>query len=295
MMITRNDLKILTNYGRVNLLHFPAAKPTMSTKVLCIHGYCCDARIFSYIGFEMSKRGYDTYAIDLLGHGKSDGRRGDPDFDKTIKAMKEIIDKIRGQSTFFLLGHSLGCTYALWYARKFTENIDGILLMSPYIRIKGLKCGGGEAIPSPSTFLKLLFFRLLIPSHRISATKVVQRSIVSKSETQQMINDPEINYYYSYKYIIDVIGFRNMNAGKLADINIPVHLLHGKQDKNVFPRVSEEFFKRLKSRNKCLTLFECDHWFYHSIFYNQEDDRYNECERQQVIGKITEWFKSLRN
>ena len=294
-MITRNELKILTSHGGISLLHFPSAKPINDTKVLYIHGYCCDARIFRYIGSEMSKRGYDTYAIDLFGHGKSDGPRGDPDFNKTIEAIKEVIDKIRDQSSFFLLGHSLGCTYALWYAIKYRENIDGIILMSPYVRIKGVKHGGGEAIPALPRFLKLLFLRLLVPSRRISAAKVVQNSIVRKSETQQMINDPEINYYYSYKYIVDVIGIRNTNIRKLADINIPVLLLHGKNDKNVFPQVSEEFFKRLRSKNKSISLFDCDHWFYHTIFYNQKDKKYNECDRQQVVSKISEWLNKVGN
>jgi alpha-beta hydrolase superfamily lysophospholipase len=83
----------------------------------------------------MSKRGFDMYAIDLLGHGDSDGPRGDPDFNKSIEAIKEVIDNIRNHSRFYLLGHSLGCTYALWYALRYRGNIDGIILMSPYVRI----------------------------------------------------------------------------------------------------------------------------------------------------------------
>ena len=294
-MIATNELKILTSHGTISLLHFPSAKQMPKIKVLCIHGYCCDARIFRYIGFEMSKRGYDVYAIDLLGHGKSDGPRGDPDFDRTIEAIKEVIDKIRDQSSFFLLGHSLGCTYVLWYALTYRHDIDGIILMSPYVRVKGIRCSGGEAVPTLPRFVKLFLLRLLVPSRRISAIKVVQDSIVRTSETQQMINDPAINYYYSYKYIIDVIGIRNMKLRKFADIHIPVLLLHGKRDRNVFPQVSEEFFKRLRSTNKSISIFDCDHWFYHSIFYNQKDEKYNEHDRQQVVSTIMEWLNRVGN
>jgi alpha-beta hydrolase superfamily lysophospholipase len=150
--------------------------------------------------------------------------------------------------------------------------------------------GGGEAIPALSRFLKIFFFRLVIPSRRIPATKVVRESIIRTSETQQMINDPEINYCYSYRYIIDVIGGKNMNIGKLADIGIPVLLLHGKVDRNVFPQVSEEFFKRIRSRNKSILLFDCDHWFYHCIFYSQDDEKYSECDRQHIVNVIAGWL-----
>ena len=291
-MMMENEITISTSVGKVNLLHFPPSK-SINQKILCIHGYCCDARIFRYIGAKMSKHGYDVYAIDLFGHGKSDGPRGDPDFEETIKSINEIIDKIcSSQSRVFLLGHSLGCTYVLWYIHTYRKNVDGIILMSPYLKIKGIKSSGGEAVPGFLRFLKLLLLRIVIPKHRVSAAKVVQNSILSTCETQQIMKDPQINYYYSYRYIIDVIGLKNSNPRKFANIDIPVLILHGKNDKNVFPEVSEGFFNMLEStKEKAIHMFDCDHWFYHSIFYNQQDMRYKEHERLHVVDTIIEWLE----
>jgi alpha-beta hydrolase superfamily lysophospholipase len=53
--------------------------------VICIHGFCCSAGIFTYVSDKMSKMGYNVYTFDLPGHGASANEKGDLDFDRTIK------------------------------------------------------------------------------------------------------------------------------------------------------------------------------------------------------------------
>ena len=65
-----------TTNGRINSIEFPSEKPASDT-LLCIHGLCCDARLFTYVGNKLSSAGYNVVSIDLPGHGMSDGKRGD--------------------------------------------------------------------------------------------------------------------------------------------------------------------------------------------------------------------------
>jgi alpha-beta hydrolase superfamily lysophospholipase len=283
------NIMISTSQGRIRLLHFEPSEPA-NKKILCIHGYCCDARIFGYIGKELSKRGFDVYSIDLFGHGQSDGLKGDLDFDNTIKALNEVITQIQSNSRIFLLGHSLGCTYALWYARKYGKDcVDGMILMAPYIHIPRMK-HAGDALPSLLKFIWLYFARQIIPNSRISATKVVRTSILRTSEVQYMMSDPEVNYHYSYRYIIDVLANRNKNVNTFSDIRVPILLLHGRNDTNIVPQVSIEFYKFLKNEDKSIKVLDCDHWFYHALFYTQNDVRYSEQDRMHVINTLTSWL-----
>ena len=107
-------------------------------------------------------------------------------------------------------------------------------------------------------------------------------------EIAKMLHDPELNFYYSYRFIIDVIAIKNSNASKLAKVNVPVLILHGRNDTLVFPEVSEEFFKMIDNQNKKLQVLDCDHWFHHAVFYEQSS-RYSEESRAQIIEKITNW------
>ena len=88
----------------------------------------------------MSEKGFDIYALDLFGHGKSDGKKGDPNFFDTLKSIDELIEQFRSvDSSVYILGHSLGCTYALWYNLHYRDKVSGIILLAPFIWMKGLK------------------------------------------------------------------------------------------------------------------------------------------------------------
>ena len=62
---------IRTTNGNINLIHFPSVGNDNNKTVLCIHGSYSDARIFNYIGAQLSENGFNVYSMDLLGHGKS--------------------------------------------------------------------------------------------------------------------------------------------------------------------------------------------------------------------------------
>lgn len=139
-----------TARGKINVLEIHSLKP-LGQAVLCIHGICCDARIFSYVGARLSQVGYDVYAIDLPGYGKSDGRRGDLDFDGSLKSIHDIVmDLKKKYSRVFMLAHSFGSTFALWYIHNF-NSVDGLVLLAPYVRVGNKKRSDAE--PSTLTFL----------------------------------------------------------------------------------------------------------------------------------------------
>jgi acylglycerol lipase len=299
------NISFLTSQGKINASFYPSAENenSLNCKVLCLHGFCCDARIFQYLGRTLSKAGIDTFAIDLFGHGKSDGKRGDPDFNNALKGIDEVLSQILSknqketdtqnkQSSIYLLAHSLGCTYAMWYLTSFTRRVSGLILLAPYVWIKEIK-NKGEAVPVTSAFYNLLLRRIFTPSKLVSAKKLVSDSILQTKEVEVMINDPDIINCYSYRYIIDVIGFRNTKVNKLSSLRTPVLILHGKNDTNVNPQISERFYSMLKCDKKTIKLMDCDHWFNHAIFFNQDDKRYSEVDRLPITNSIIDWINTI--
>src|SRR5688572_1293655 len=71
--------------GRINVIETPSANPA-GDAVLCIHGFPCDARIFAYAGSKLAQAGYNVFSMDLPGHGKSGGPKGDLDFDACLES-----------------------------------------------------------------------------------------------------------------------------------------------------------------------------------------------------------------
>ena len=280
---------IETSSGKINIIKY--SSPTPSNKiVLCIHGFCCDARIFDYLGKTLSNDGFDVYSIDLPGHGKSCGEKGDLDFDKCLESIHEVVTKLKGTSKLFILAHSMGCTHALWYAHTFKKSIDGLILFAPYVRIPSMK-KRSEVEPSNTRFLYFLLRKILTPGTKILATKELPNFLkIGGPEIEQMLNDKSLNFYYTYRYIVNVLALRNTAISALSDVDVPLLILHGKKDRNVFSEVSVQFCNLAKSVDKKINVLDCDHWFNHCMFYSQDDNRYSEESRKQITNLVKDWI-----
>jgi esterase/lipase len=107
-----------------------------------------------------------------------------------------------------------------------------------------------------------------------------------------MLSEEDVNFYYSFRYLIDIVAQRNSKLTELSDIHSPVFILCGTEDRNVYPQVAEEFFKLLKSGEKKILKLECNHWFYDAIFYNQSDE-YSEKDRLNFVNQVITWMNSI--
>jgi dienelactone hydrolase len=119
---------------------------------------------------------------------------------------------------------------------------------------------------------------------------------IGGEEISHMLQDKDLNFYYSYRYIVDIIAFRNSRVKALTDNgSVPILILHGKKDLIFFSAVSEAFFKLLKNKYKEIKLFDCDHWFYDAVSYNYMQSEYPEESRKQVIARIEKWISTVKS
>ena len=282
-----------TASGRINAIEFESQKPASDT-LLCVHGFFCDARIFTHIGSKLSIEGYNVVSIDLPGHGMSDGKVGDLDFDVCIKSIHQIVEQLKKKSgRVFIVAHSVGCIFALWYAHLFKASIDGLILLSPSVRVPNMK-KRYDAEPNAWEFLLLLFARIFMPNKLVDITEAFPAHVkAGGDEIAWMMKDPVINFRYSYRFLVDILAIKSSKVSQLSEVgDMPVLILHGKKDRMMYFQVSEEFFKLLTTTMKEIKIFDCDHWFYDAIFYDQSFSRHKEESRMQIISSIADWLKS---
>lgn len=303
------------------------ASRTPRNILVCIHGAYCDGRLFAYLANRVSCSGYLVYALDLLGHGKSDGDRGDTQFDDSIETINEVIQEIKnktegqnigivgGNRTFvnqnlkgrkvdnaskikiFILGHSLGCTFALWYVRRFKSTVDGIILMAPYLRIPSLK-KRSDVEPSTLSFLYLFLRRQITPKKVMAFLAVIPKlKELGGEEISLLVKHREDSFLYTLRFIVDIVGLRNNRVKEIIKIDLPVLILHGKRDRLVYSEVSQTLFNMIDSKKKDIRLFDCNHWFYHSIFYQELVQLLSkqpcESDRNKIAQTIIEWTDQL--
>ena len=187
-----------------------------------IHGMGEHAGRYSEFADILNKNGFDVYAADQRGHGKTAGSvdnfghfadsNGWLTVVDDLKKLTEIIEKENPKVPIFLLGHSAGAMLTLDYIAKYWQKIKGVILSgisgSPgilgYIGImlaKAVIKKRGPAAKSP-LHKKMLFdkFNSYFKPNRTSADWISRdEKIVDK-----MLADPFCYQLFSAEFYADL-------------------------------------------------------------------------------------------
>ncbi|MBC9797643.1 alpha/beta hydrolase [Sinomicrobium weinanense] len=141
----------------INLSHLRPERKKLGEAVLFIHGASFPSELA--FGFRMNEiswmdnladAGYEVYALDFLGYGKSDrydymsGKNAENESigrgEEVVKDMDIAINYILTElsvSKINLIGHSWGAAVSGHYASLFPEKIDKLVLFAPFIQRNG--------------------------------------------------------------------------------------------------------------------------------------------------------------
>ena len=96
--------------------------------IVLLHGSGQSHVVWSLTDQYLADAGYNVFALDLPGHGNSEG--------SSLRSIEDMADwlnkvvKVIGIKDLTILGHSQGCVGALEYANKFSENIKKLIFVA---------------------------------------------------------------------------------------------------------------------------------------------------------------------
>lgn len=244
--------------------------------VLCIvHGYAEHSGRYDYVGNWLAQRGYAVHALDLRGHGRSEGDR------VFVRSFNEYLDDVdaflalvraRHSGTApWLFGHSLGGSIVALSAVTRRPDVRGLLF-------SGAVLAAAAGTPRIVTRIMLLLGRF------------VPRLRLRKLAAATVSRDPEVVAWYD----ADPLNFRGkmpagliasmIRAGRVIDermetIDKPLLIMHGTEDVLASPEGSEALYQRAASTDKTLKLYP---GLFHEIL--------NEPEKDQVLADIAGWL-----
>ena len=239
-----------------------------------VHGYAEHSGRYDYVGSWLAERGYAVHALDLRGHGHSEGER------VFVRSFNEYLDDVdaflalvrarHGGATPWLLGHSMGGSIVALAAVTRRPRVRGLLLSG----------AGLTAPPTP----KLVTRILLLLGH------FTPRVRLRKLAAATVSRDPEVVAWYD----ADPLNFRGkMPAGligamirsalcvdeRMERIDQPLLIMHGTEDALTRPAGSEALYRRASSTDKTLKLYP---GLFHEIL--------NEPEKDEVLADIANWL-----
>jgi alpha-beta hydrolase superfamily lysophospholipase len=223
----------------------------------------------------MAKFKMGTYAVDLRGHGKSQGQRGHIDSwsqwtDDTAAFVRHVQELVPGEVV--PLGHSFGGAVLLSTVLTGKLPHSGrFVLSSPALRLK-------VAVPGWKMSLGKVASRV---TPRLSMSNEVDPGTVSRipEVVEAYRTDPLVHSKISSRTYTELLRAQQEIFARAAEIKVPFLILAGTDDKLIDPQGSVA----LHARTPAMSDLRLLKGRYHEPF--------NDRDNQEVFVMIAEWLR----
>ncbi len=260
--------------------------------VVCLHGIEAHSGAFGFLGREMAKNGANVYAFDRRGFGNSrepDLPRGDThSFARHLADLDEVVRAVRLQDRsikVFLVAHSIGCAYALWYAVYRPESIDGIVLAAPPAEV-GFKVPARDAIRFP-------FLKLFRPHSTYNLLDTWPKAFKDSEEHRLIAGDELCTAVFGVGWLLSLqTKLANKIVANASRTVKPALIIQGGADIIALPGGAKMVLDKLATRDKVLRSFDdADHWFYQTII-PKATAMYTDEKRSEVSAVVVEFLSN---
>ncbi|HAC15966.1 MAG TPA: hypothetical protein DCE78_08495 [Bacteroidetes bacterium] len=243
--------------------------------LILFHGYAeYTDRYRSFIDM-LSKEGFNVYAIDHHGHGRSDGTRAYiNDFNTLISDASVWFKELKiahPNYVWYVFGHSMGGGIALNFTLDHQDEIEALVLSGPLIKLP-------DNVPK---FLRLIGQGLSIVTPKLPAVAVDFDLISRDPDVIRIYKEDPLIYTGNVRArtAIEMDKFSKRIQKRLSELKIPVWIGHGSLDRITDPDGSRKLYELAASPDKTLKIYP---GLFHEIL--------NEPESQIVMHDISQWL-----
>ncbi len=245
--------------------------------VIIVHGLAEHSGRYHRLLNVLLPAGCVVAALDLPGHGKSEGARlfiqSFSDYLIDLEMFIDLNQKSYPGLKTFIFGHSLGGLIAVAYAMDNPEHIAGLILSAPL-----LKPGVGIT----TTQVKLSRF----------LASAAPRMGVGALDASGISRDPAVVAAYLADPLVahgkvpartghEILQAMAELPARLPDFRLPFVIMQGVEDRLANPEGSRMMFETAGSKDKILTLYE-------GLFHEVINDLGNE----PVLADIDAWLSA---
>lgn len=266
------------NDARNNKLYYQGWLPDGEVRgvLLIVHGLGEHSGRYTNVVEHFVPCGYAIYGFDLVGHGKSEGRREYIErFDEFTDALSRYTRLVRDWQPgkpIFLLGHSMGGLIQAYYLLDHQADFKGAVISAPSVKV-------GESI-SQTTILLAKALSAIAPKAGLQALDA--NSISSDpAVVQAYINDPLVFHGKTPARMGgELLKAIERVTAEVEGIRLPFIVVQGGKDRLSDPRGAQMLYDRAGSSDKTLKLFPD---LQHEVF--------NEPERRSVLRDVETWLE----
>lgn len=273
--IAQND-GYVEGIGGLRLHYRTWEVPRARAAFLLIHGFSDHSGRYGRFAGHMADHDISTFALDLRGHGASEGRLGYvsrfscflQDLDRFRREVQGLVDP---RCPLFLFGHSMGGLITLRYLQEFEGALRGAIVSSPWLETAGL--------PSWKRSVARLLARVL-PALRLPAGIDAEHLSHDAKVVRRYRDDPIAHGIITPRLFVEIETAAAQVLAEPDRISTPLLLLLAGDDRLVESAPTLRLAGRLGHRDD-LTLKRYG-GYYHEVW--------NEADAGVVLEDVSTWI-----
>lgn len=244
--------------------------------MIVFHGYAEYVDRYRSFIDRLSKEGFHVFAIDHMGHGRSDGKRAYiNDFNQLVDDASAWFGSLKSahpELDWYVFGHSMGGGVALNFALQHQDELKAMVLSGPLIKLP-------DNVPA---FLKAVGRVVAMVAPSLPVVPIEFDLLSRDPEVVKCYKEDPMIYTSSVraKTAIELDEFAKRIQFRLHELHIPFWVGHGSLDRITDPAGSRKLYEQASSIDKTLKMY---HGLFHEIL--------NEPEGQVVIHEMMQWLK----
>lgn len=250
----------------------PAVEPKAA--LIIVHGLGDHGGRYMNFVRPFSAAGYVVYAFDNRGHGRSPGKRGFvnsfAEFRQDVGVFKSLVKERVGERPLFIMGHSLGGLIVLDTVLHDSSGYTGVAASAPALDTGGVSA----ALMAASKVLSRLKPDLSVPSG-LDVTGISRETAVVAAYQ----SDPLVHGVGTPRLATESTAAMNWCFAHAANLQIPLLMYHGTDDRITSPLKSREFFDKLTTPDKTYVSYDGG---YH--------ESHNDLHHAQAAADIQNWL-----
>lgn len=251
--------------------HMPAKQPR-AVVVIC-HGFNSHSGQYGWVASQLAQAGCAVYALDLRGHGRSEGRRFYvEDVEEYVADVEGAVNIARSRHPnlpIFLLGHSAGGVVSCIYALEHPHELAGLICESFAFQVpaSGVALTAIKGLSHIAPYVGVLKLKNGDFTRDLTALAELESDPLTANEKQPAAT------------VAALVRADERLQDSFADITLPVLILHGTEDKATISQGSQFFYAAVGSKDKVIKLYQ---GYYHDLL--------NDKGKEMVLGDITAWI-----
>ena len=250
---------------------------TPRAELLFVHGLAEHSGRYGHVMRYFAEKGFDCWALDYRGHGKSPGVRVHVDrFDEfllDIAAACRLVRTEQASLPLYLVGHSQGGLLVLRHVLAQPEGINGIIVSSPFL--------GMHPTAAPSAPLHMVANVISTFSPKLMFSKIADPKFLSRDPqvAEAYVADPLVSDTVSARWFTEVLQAQADTLARAPNLAVPALVMQSGDDRLADPAATRAWVAAAPAE-----LVEYVEWdgFYHEMF--------NEPEKEQVFEKMEGWL-----